>query len=201
MKCLPASKINQANGVALHDWHAEILAIRSFNRFILDECSRLARDESSESDFLRRRTQEELNPVSNKPWCRQPFAWREELTLHMYCSEAPCTCSVDVSPCHTGRGITNGLPRRRRLDGTDHVIPRRRYPVGDPPIYTIPFPCAIHSPLTDKCSQEQLRNQHHRCRRRLLRQWRPAAAISATTALRKGLLLAAWHCTAQTSAR
>ncbi|KAL2198512.1 adenosine deaminase/editase [Corynascus similis CBS 632.67] len=90
MKCLPASKINQANGVALHDWHAEILAIRSFNRFILDECSRLARDESSESDFLRRRTQEELNPVSNKPWCRQPFAWREELTLHMYCSEAPC---------------------------------------------------------------------------------------------------------------
>ncbi|KAK4250917.1 adenosine deaminase/editase [Corynascus novoguineensis] len=90
MKCLPASKLPQANGVALHDWHAEILAIRSFNRFILDECSRLARDESSESDFLRRRTQEELTPVSNKPWCRQPFAWREELTLHMYCSEAPC---------------------------------------------------------------------------------------------------------------
>ncbi|AEO54699.1 hypothetical protein MYCTH_2297544 [Thermothelomyces thermophilus ATCC 42464] len=90
MKCLPASKLAQANGVALHDWHAEVLAIRAFNRFILDECHRLARDDAAESDFLRRRTQEELPPISNGPWHHQPFAWREDLTLHMYCSEAPC---------------------------------------------------------------------------------------------------------------
>ncbi|KAH6628360.1 adenosine deaminase/editase [Chaetomium tenue] len=90
MKCLPVSKLPQANGVALHDWHAEVLAIRAFNRFILDECRHLAEDSSAESDYLRRRTEEELPAASNGSWHRQPFAWREDLTLHMYCSEAPC---------------------------------------------------------------------------------------------------------------
>ncbi|AEO65309.1 uncharacterized protein THITE_2112167 [Thermothielavioides terrestris NRRL 8126] len=93
MKCLPASKLAQANGVALHDWHAEVLAIRAFNRFLLDECRRLAQDSTYESEFLRRRTREELATNAGTltgPWHRQPFAWREELTLHMYCSEAPC---------------------------------------------------------------------------------------------------------------
>lgn len=32
VKCLPHDKVRQAKGVALHDSHAEILAIRGFNR-------------------------------------------------------------------------------------------------------------------------------------------------------------------------
>jgi tRNA-specific adenosine deaminase 1 len=100
MKCLPASKLPQANGVALHDWHAEILCIRAFNRFILDECRRLAQDGSAESEFLRRRTSEELPPAADTPWHRQPYAWREDLTLHMYCSEAPCTPALLSHPAH-----------------------------------------------------------------------------------------------------
>jgi tRNA-specific adenosine deaminase 1 len=32
-KCLPSSKVAVADGLALHDSHAEILAIRGFNRF------------------------------------------------------------------------------------------------------------------------------------------------------------------------
>lgn len=108
MKCLPVSKLPQANGVALHDWHAEVLAIRAFNRLILDECRRLAEDSSVESEFLRRRTQEELPATPDGPWHRQPFAWREELTLHMYCSEAPCASSAPApfhlySICPTNR--------------------------------------------------------------------------------------------------
>ncbi|KAK4125321.1 hypothetical protein N657DRAFT_570234 [Parathielavia appendiculata] len=90
MKCLPASKLPQANGVALHDWHAEVLTIRAFNRFLLNECRRLAQDSSAESEYLLRRTGEELSASSNSPWHRQPFTWRGYLTLHMYCSEAPC---------------------------------------------------------------------------------------------------------------
>ena len=86
MKCLPASKISQASGVALHDWHAEVLALRAFNRFILDECRRLAQDDTAESDYLQRRPKADLSSV-----CPQPFSWREFLTLHMYCSEAPCS--------------------------------------------------------------------------------------------------------------
>ncbi|KAK4102972.1 hypothetical protein N658DRAFT_423017 [Parathielavia hyrcaniae] len=90
MKCLPASKVSQANGVALHDWHAEVLAIRAFSRFLLNECRRLAQDSSAESEYLLRRTREELPASSNNSWHCQPFTWREDLTLHMYCSEAPC---------------------------------------------------------------------------------------------------------------
>lgn len=105
MKCLPASKIPQANGVALHDWHAEVLVLRAFNRFLLDECRRLARDGAAESRYLRRRTAEELafaaDSASPTCWNRQPFVWRENLTLHMYCSEAPCMsgpCRLPFSP-------------------------------------------------------------------------------------------------------
>lgn len=93
MKCLPVTKLPQANGFAIHDWHAEILTLRSFNRFLLDECRRLAQDSSFESDYLRRRTPEEWSNSSNassRPRYNQPFVWREDLTLHMYCSEAPC---------------------------------------------------------------------------------------------------------------
>jgi tRNA-specific adenosine deaminase 1 len=33
VKCLPQNKVAEACGLALHDSHAEILAIRGFNRF------------------------------------------------------------------------------------------------------------------------------------------------------------------------
>jgi tRNA-specific adenosine deaminase 1 len=94
MKCLPASKLSHSNGVAIHDWHAEVLALRSFNHFLLQECQRLATDEDASSEFLRRRTSEEISAQNlngdNSPWHGQPFAWRDDITLHMYCSEAPC---------------------------------------------------------------------------------------------------------------
>ncbi|OTA56828.1 hypothetical protein K449DRAFT_387201 [Hypoxylon sp. EC38] len=98
MKCLPASKIPQAQGNVLHDWHAEVLAIRAFNRFILEECRVLALGGSSK--FLRRRTSEEIGSSNlagvegegggRNEWHGQPFTWKEDILLHMYCSEAPC---------------------------------------------------------------------------------------------------------------
>ncbi|KAF4912428.1 tRNA-specific adenosine deaminase 1 [Colletotrichum viniferum] len=82
MKCLPAAKLPQAKGNALHDWHAEVLAIRAFNRHLLDECRRLL---SGESSLVRRREHHEISPDAP-----QPFAIRDGVALHMYCSEAPC---------------------------------------------------------------------------------------------------------------
>lgn len=79
MKCLPASKIPEANGIGLHDWHAEILAIRTFNRFILDECARIAENGSSE-----------LIEISSPSESSRPFRLRQGIKLHMYASEAPC---------------------------------------------------------------------------------------------------------------
>ncbi|PGH04857.1 hypothetical protein AJ80_08466 [Polytolypa hystricis UAMH7299] len=37
-KCLSSSQIPQCRGLVLHDSHAEILAIRAFNRWLLEEC-------------------------------------------------------------------------------------------------------------------------------------------------------------------
>ncbi|KHJ34166.1 putative trna-specific adenosine deaminase [Erysiphe necator] len=96
MKCLSHDKIGQTQGVTLHDWHAEILAIRSFNHFLLKECLALVNtpslslnnnknQEKITSKYLRRRTENEKTEFHF-----QPFALRDGLTLHMYCSEAPC---------------------------------------------------------------------------------------------------------------
>ncbi|KAI1499997.1 adenosine deaminase/editase, partial [Biscogniauxia marginata] len=99
MKCLPSAKLSEANGNVLHDWHAEILAIRAFNRFVLDECKALAQGTATTSDFLRFRTREEMSMGRSQSesdsggsgdWHGQPFTWREDVLLHMYCSEAPC---------------------------------------------------------------------------------------------------------------
>ncbi|ORY60529.1 adenosine-deaminase domain-containing protein [Pseudomassariella vexata] len=98
MKCLPTSKLPLAQGNVLHDWHAEVLAIRAFNRFILDEAKALSQGTVKSSEFLQPRDHSELlhhqdgngNGDAGRVWHGQPFAWREGVKLHMYCSEAPC---------------------------------------------------------------------------------------------------------------
>ncbi|KAK1730049.1 adenosine deaminase/editase [Colletotrichum acutatum] len=85
MKCLPANKLPLAKGNALHDWHAEVLAIRAFNRYLLDECDTHSQGISLTSDIITRRPPSTISPSSP-----QPFAIRDGVTLHMYCSEAPC---------------------------------------------------------------------------------------------------------------
>ncbi|KAJ0300008.1 uncharacterized protein N0V96_005574 [Colletotrichum fioriniae] len=85
MKCLPASKLPLAKGNALHDWHAEVLAIRAFNRYLLDECDTHSQGSSPTSDIITGRPPSSISPSSP-----QPFAIRDDVTLHMYCSEAPC---------------------------------------------------------------------------------------------------------------
>ncbi|KAF1971913.1 adenosine-deaminase [Bimuria novae-zelandiae CBS 107.79] len=85
MKCLPSSKLPLAKGNALHDWHAEVLAIRAFNRFLLDELLFILTPPHPESTILRPRREEERTPTSP-----QAFTIREDVQLHMYCSEAPC---------------------------------------------------------------------------------------------------------------
>jgi tRNA-specific adenosine deaminase 1 len=91
MKCLPASKLAQSKGVAIHDWHAEILAIRTFNRYLLDECHKIAVQGAS-SVIIEPRS----FVSSNKDGLATPFQIKKDVKLHMYCSEAPCKCSDDI---------------------------------------------------------------------------------------------------------
>lgn len=93
MKCLPVSKLSQSKGVGIHDWHAEMLTVRAFNRFILQECRDvlLQGDESPFVQFRTRRDDTTKNgDDGDGAWDGQPFEWREGVSLHMYCSEAPC---------------------------------------------------------------------------------------------------------------
>ncbi|CAD6569105.1 MAG: hypothetical protein ASARMPRED_002410 [Alectoria sarmentosa] len=87
MKCLPASKSSLlASGTVLHDWHAEILAIRAFNHFLLQECHKSVSCANYTSPILRRRQTHEVSKLQGL----QQFGVREGLRIMMYCSEAPC---------------------------------------------------------------------------------------------------------------
>ena len=106
MKCLPQSKIKEVKGNVLHDWHAEILALRAFNRFLVDECAELVarskteREEKGHWVRWRRRSERsgqndavdlyqdggELGAEEQE----QPFELQDDVEIHMYCSEAPC---------------------------------------------------------------------------------------------------------------
>ncbi|KOS18309.1 tRNA-specific adenosine deaminase 1 [Escovopsis weberi] len=95
MKCLPSAKLPESNGVAIHDWHAEALAIRTFNCFLLDECQSIL--EGKDSGVLSRNDDQGLGPGSPRPAGEDgdgarplPFRVRSRVRLHMYCSEAPC---------------------------------------------------------------------------------------------------------------
>ncbi|KAG5976654.1 hypothetical protein E4U55_007258 [Claviceps digitariae] len=82
MKCLPASKLAHANGNAIHDWHAEVLAMRAFNRFLLDEC---------EASLQHGRASQVVDAVVPDGLAgNRPFRIKDNVRLHMYCSEAPC---------------------------------------------------------------------------------------------------------------
>lgn len=86
MKCLPIDQVARANGAVLHDWHAEIVALRAFNHLLLNECLDLAASPTSLSPIVRRRAPHEMSELSGM----QPFSIHEDLRLHMYASEAPC---------------------------------------------------------------------------------------------------------------
>lgn len=98
MKCLPQSKLRAANGTVLHDWHAEVLAIRALNHFILQECKAVLAaaaaavegDHPYASPYIRLRMKKDVDNDDDGSHPPPPFVWREDVTLHMYCSEAPC---------------------------------------------------------------------------------------------------------------
>ena len=87
MKCLPGSKPWLLDsGAVLHDWHAEMLAIRAFNHYLLQECHQLASCAEYNSPVLQRRQIHEMSELQDL----QPFSIRRGLRIMMYCSEAPC---------------------------------------------------------------------------------------------------------------
>lgn len=107
-KCLSASHIPNCRGLVLHDSHAEILAIRAFNYWLLTECHGVLAAEKeffekpqevdgtkqtafSSSPFIRRRKKLGLQSdesTSSIEW--PPFEIQPDIHFYMYCTCAPC---------------------------------------------------------------------------------------------------------------
>ncbi|OQD87199.1 hypothetical protein PENANT_c006G06242 [Penicillium antarcticum] len=105
-KCLSASHIPRCKGLVLHDCHAEILAMRAFNYWLLTECNGLLsverhsakshykfNSESPEipfSPFIRRRQAEQDDDTSKSSTEWPPFEFHPDIKIYMYCTCAPC---------------------------------------------------------------------------------------------------------------
>lgn len=117
MKCLPQSKLHLAQGNILHDWHAEILALRSFNRFLVDECVDLAKRGRGEHGQWVRWDQWRAD--------EPPFALHDDVKIHMYCSEAPCG---DASMELTMSEQTDATPwKKQQYVGVDGLLGRGNF--------------------------------------------------------------------------
>ncbi|UNI24209.1 tRNA(Ala)(adenine(37)) deaminase [Purpureocillium takamizusanense] len=129
MKCLPASRLPEANGNGIHDWHAEILAIRTFNRFLLDECKALSQGKAGTGSGML--VSCDSTPKASGSVARPPFYVKEGIKLHMYCSEAPCgdasmelimAAQDDASPWPAP-----DRPSSPNAGGSDATLPGRAY--------------------------------------------------------------------------
>lgn len=76
VKCVPDIKLQKVNGMVLHDSHAEILTLRSFNYLMLDLIEKAQNGESN--------TIIELDLETNL------YKLKVGVKLHMYISELPC---------------------------------------------------------------------------------------------------------------
>ena len=59
--------------------------MRAFNRFLIDECALLVHDSTAISSIVAARPLTQITHDSP-----QPFVIKQDVAIHMYCSEAPC---------------------------------------------------------------------------------------------------------------
>ena len=73
----------------LHDCHAEVLALRGFNRWVLDELEHMVLDPSYQFNYFQQAfdlSDDSLGPDSTY----SPFAFKDDVSLHFFTTEAPC---------------------------------------------------------------------------------------------------------------
>lgn len=84
-KSLPVSALPKCQGLILHDCHAEILALRGFNHWLLCEIESILRNDMTSSAWL------QLDSSSNKSRVAQPsFSMYPGIQIHLFSTEAPC---------------------------------------------------------------------------------------------------------------
>ncbi|KAF3068728.1 hypothetical protein CFAM422_007763 [Trichoderma lentiforme] len=135
MKCLPASKLGDAKGVAIHDWHAEILAIRTFNRYLLDECQSLIGGSRDDPQAILQQS-DSLGMEMESDRYTRPFGVKHGVKLHMYCSEAPCgdasmelimAAQEDASPWELPTPTPTPSSPQSAISESESALPGRAY--------------------------------------------------------------------------
>lgn len=91
LRCLPQSKLVFAHGNTLHDWHAEVVAIRAFNLYLLRESLRIVRAPSISTSSIALSHHLRCRQEHEKTFdAMQPLTIKEDVKIYMYSSTAPC---------------------------------------------------------------------------------------------------------------
>ena len=77
-KCLPESALPKCQGTVLHDCHAEVIAYRGFNRWVLNELENILSDPHYQSKYI------QASSISSQ------HVFKASVTLHFFTTEAPC---------------------------------------------------------------------------------------------------------------
>ncbi|OCT53125.1 tRNA-specific adenosine deaminase [Cladophialophora carrionii] len=91
-KCLPASAMPKCKGLVLHDSHAEVLALRGLNHWLLSEVRAMLQVPAYQSpylEFCQRQTtltDEEDSGQLEEP----PFKIKDNIAIYFFTTEAPC---------------------------------------------------------------------------------------------------------------
>lgn len=109
-KSLPVSALSKCKGLILHDCHAEILALRGFNYWLLTEMQRMLESDSYSSAWLEftayKNEDRDLSQNSHSFPCRL----RKGVEVSLFSTEAPCgDASMELLMSATeaaGRDIT-----------------------------------------------------------------------------------------------
>ena len=138
MRCLPANKLGLGNGDTLHDWHAEIVAIRAFNHFLLQQCLQLTSGSMCQSEIIRFRDRPERTTAEP-----QPFAIKDSVEVSMLSTEMPCGdasmelimhAQADASPWTSqSRSELDGMLQTGRGHFAELGIVRRKPSRADAP--------------------------------------------------------------------
>lgn len=89
-KCLPAPSLPRCNGAVLHDCHAEVLALRGWNRWLLAEIERLSKGGyvSRWVEYRPHAHAQDGGSVAEPPV--KPFILRPDVRIYLFSTEAPC---------------------------------------------------------------------------------------------------------------
>ena len=91
-KCLPASALPKCSGQIVHDSHAEVLALRGFNYWLLIEIRAVVQDPAHQSAFIEYSETQFRDQTSDKhaACSTAPFKLRTDVSIHFFTTEAPC---------------------------------------------------------------------------------------------------------------